>query len=461
MAAIGDALGWPTEFGHRRNVKTFCSWKKVIGGKYWGFKQEIKEGAYSDDTQLLLSTARSIRLNGKFDVESFAYEELPLWLAYEQGGGAATKQSAHRFAAGANWFDNFTSDRSRNKFRYVEAGGNGAMMRIMPIVLASWQDVQRMIIDVFQNTICTHGHIRAILGSIGYAYFLRSVIQHQRLDLATISEVLNNLQEQSFEFLDLDHRLRSWKEKWQRINNQAFSHAWLNAVRECQSLFGNIKILNQGDFEFYKINGALERATRGAGTVSLATAIGMAYKYQSDPAQGLLKIVNLLGSDTDTLANLAGAIWGLLYGLNAIPDQFKSNLQDAKYISKISLSLFETVYTKSNNVVTEEDFNRRDSLLRSLAWEIGLHDMFWDALSQGSRVAHPILGSGTIEQKSRPSVLDQKGYSAQIVKINFDVGQSCWFRSLVKDDGTIVASLGKEMRQALKKIENQQNSLIL
>ena len=45
-STVGDALGWPTEFlkpvnGHQPPfhlpVKDFVSWKKLVGGKWWGY----------------------------------------------------------------------------------------------------------------------------------------------------------------------------------------------------------------------------------------------------------------------------------------------------------------------------------------------------------------------------------------------------------------------------------------
>src|SRR3989440_9298931 len=107
-STIGDALGWPTEFlkpvsGHKPPfhlpVKDFVSWKKLVGGKWWGYEERIEQGEYSDDTQLALAVARSIAETGQFEPERFAYEELPLWLQYERGGGRSVKTAARRLYA--------------------------------------------------------------------------------------------------------------------------------------------------------------------------------------------------------------------------------------------------------------------------------------------------------------------------------------------------------------------------
>jgi len=116
-STIGDALGWPTEFlkpvsGHKPPfhlpVKDFVSWKKLVGGKWWGYEERIEQGEYSDDTQLTLAVARSIAETGQFEPERFAYEELPLWLQYERGGGRSVKTAARRLVGkNADWRRNF------------------------------------------------------------------------------------------------------------------------------------------------------------------------------------------------------------------------------------------------------------------------------------------------------------------------------------------------------------------
>src|SRR5215471_15049583 len=65
--------------------------------RQWGAKAEhtvgIGAGEYSDDTQLLLATTRSL-LYGEQWAKYLSHYELPLWLLYERGGGGATKRAA-------------------------------------------------------------------------------------------------------------------------------------------------------------------------------------------------------------------------------------------------------------------------------------------------------------------------------------------------------------------------------
>lgn len=96
-AVIGDALGWPYEdrsnnVSPLREVKIrncFVDWTRRGGGQYYRHRELIKAGEYSDDSQLLLSTVRSLRYKKEWS-KAFLMQELPSWPIYERGGGGAT-----------------------------------------------------------------------------------------------------------------------------------------------------------------------------------------------------------------------------------------------------------------------------------------------------------------------------------------------------------------------------------
>jgi ADP-ribosylglycohydrolase len=170
-AAYGDALGFMSELTdqsgllHRTgqdSVRTTVSWKRKIGGRFGPFV-DMPAGAYSDDTQLRLAVARSIRGDGKFDVETFANIELPVWLSYALGAGRGTRAAASSLIRdNVNWVTNFYESDEQG---YVSSGGNGAAMRIQPHVwsASNRRRPETYLQDVIRDTIVTHGHPRAIL----------------------------------------------------------------------------------------------------------------------------------------------------------------------------------------------------------------------------------------------------------------------------------------------------------
>src|SRR2546430_2001120 len=72
-AALGDAAGWPQEPAARRlgRKESFTGrllkpWKRRRGTQFRWFEEPIEPGSYSDDTQLILAVARSLRRGGQW-----------------------------------------------------------------------------------------------------------------------------------------------------------------------------------------------------------------------------------------------------------------------------------------------------------------------------------------------------------------------------------------------------------
>src|SRR4051812_20408835 len=186
-AAYGDALGFMSELVGRPSalaqrlgadrVEGLQPWRRRVGGKF-GIELTLPAGTYSDDTQLRLATSRAIRSSGRFDIESFSKVELPIFLAYELGGGRGTRAAASELAKrSTRWANNFFD---KNGASYVGGGGNGAAMRIQPHVWASRSYApEEFLGDVFANSICTHGHARGFIGAAWHAISLASAMEHR------------------------------------------------------------------------------------------------------------------------------------------------------------------------------------------------------------------------------------------------------------------------------------------
>lgn len=156
LSAIGDAMGWITEFEKSQQslkdkfgterIENFYTWKKTVGGRFYGFIDTIKAGSYSDDTQLLLAVARSIKKDGHLDHNYFAKIELANWLDYARGGGRTVKTAANKISRkSTNWFNNFYNFKVNGEnYDYKESGANGAAMRVLPIALANLGNTEKI-----------------------------------------------------------------------------------------------------------------------------------------------------------------------------------------------------------------------------------------------------------------------------------------------------------------------------
>ncbi|NVO24899.1 ADP-ribosylglycohydrolase family protein [Donghicola mangrovi] len=341
-AAYGDALGFMTELADaerveyrlgREKVEHTHPWKRKVGG-YSGQTFDLPAGTYSDDTQLRLATSRAIRSDGSFDVSAFAKVELPAWANYALGAGVGSKEAvANLSRTSATWYSNFFDNK---KSRYVNGGGNGAAMRIQPHVWASSNllDIDAILTDVVKNSICTHGHMRGILGACFHAASLAFAMREGHApDLEDCLDFLETLQRVP-DLIEADGDLRTfWIGAWNEANSCEIQEACFTVIDE---ILVDIKELNgfksEPLNEIYpkvaKALGAFESSSRGSGTKTAILASFVASRANTQlPHDTLLTVANALGTDTDSIATMAGAIIGACTN-----QRCEFDLQDRNYI---------------------------------------------------------------------------------------------------------------------------------
>jgi ADP-ribosylglycohydrolase len=349
-AAYGDALGFISELADSRTlafrikaktVNKTVRWKRRIGGRF-GVVLELPSGCYSDDTQLRLATSRAIRADGHFDVEAFAKIELPVWLCYSLGGGLSTKAAASSLIReNVNWFSNFFSDRSSS---YFDAGGNGASMRIQPHVWAAsdFTKSSSYMKDVIRNSVCTHGHPNALAGAFFHASCLASTLATRELPgprqwretISRFPEILS--------IIRADDELNTfWLPVWRQrtkcdmeVSLQKVQQESLNDILAVERYLGHDDSVYPRIVEAI---GGLEPATRGSGikTAILAAALGWLFKGKSI-SDALIEAANVLGSDTDSIATMAGAVLGAVS-----KSKPEGDLADREYIETETLRLYD------------------------------------------------------------------------------------------------------------------------
>jgi len=396
-AVYGDALGFISELvdetGLYRRIRgnrvyKTVAWPYFVGGRF-GAKVELPAGCYSDDTQLRLATSRAIRGDGVFDVEAFAKVELTVWPSYALGGGRGTKLAASSLTRqDVNWFTNFF-DQKRG--RYIDCGGNGAAMRIQPHVWASMDrsNPDSFIMDVVKNAVCTHGHPRGILGAVFHALCLASALEGKSIpgpelwrDFANYFTAVPNLIRK-----DPDLGL-FWLPAWEDRINTSIDKAFECVKDECLAdIEVTLKFLEEKTEDSYRKMvaeiGGLKKATRGSGTKTAIIAVALSWMFkEQDPSSTLAKAANLLNSDTDTIATMAGAILGAVAS-----DTPKDKLMDRDYIAHEASRL-----TKISTGMNSTSFSYPDLMLwqppKTQLDAVGLVE---DQLATGGlAMAHPI-----------------------------------------------------------------------
>lgn len=349
-AAYGDALGFMTELASQRILRirtgkkflsTTQAWSRKIGGKF-GVTLELPAGCYSDDTQLRLATSRSIGADGFFDVEAFSKIELPVWQSYALGAGIGSKYAASELSKKTtSWFNNFFS----GKRQYVNCGGNGAAMRVQPHIWATAhkQNPKKYLLDVFRNSICTHGHPRGIVGAMLYSMCLSYTLMDDQIPSPRIWREALAFIADNLRLLHEDHEVGMyWIPAWERATSSSFESAILDTLDELE---GYIEIYEQlcrtSSMSIYSSLaneiGGYKAESRGSGTVTVILALAAAHDLQQEsPRKQLVEICNTLGTDTDTIGTMAGALIG-----GVSKNIFTEQVVDQEYITSEALRMYD------------------------------------------------------------------------------------------------------------------------
>ncbi|MEQ8169002.1 MAG: ADP-ribosylglycohydrolase family protein [Candidatus Eremiobacterota bacterium] len=435
--ATGDALGWITaEKPHiplkrkcgLTRLKDYASWEPLMGNKYYPYIEKIRTGEYSDDTQLTLCTARSITSAGEFEPLYFSKYEFPLFLEYARGAGGSTKSAADNLKKKKiNWYNNFFTRKSGNYMViYRDGGANGAAMRIAPISIVCFNDREKLIRNIWKNTIISHGHPRALFGALlhGFAlsYLLKSVYFNRTIFVDYLMKEINNLEP---DFTN-ERELFLWEEEWNKGRGQRPLYRLLfnetkREVLDKLSMFENY--FDMEDHCVYQDLGCYSSMTKRAGTGTVLAGLYMFCRYYNNIEDVIEKSVNMINTDSDTIGSFAGQLCGAFYGYRALPDRWKKGLQDEPYIIKLADRLGRI----SLGDLTVDDYI---AMLTQ-----GINGDFSSVrkgdVKVGDEVTHEILGRGIVEEVDIQP-LPVKNRKIIFIRIRFFCGQSCKFR-IIKD----------------------------
>lgn len=374
-AAVGDALGWPQEFrgqivgGQKaRDEHTpqprFIAWERNAGHYTSRRRDRVGAGEYSDDTQLLLATARAC-LHGESWLSWLTRVELPLWPLYQRGGGGAVLTACSAWAVGkAPWEGKDTKARKTLE-RYAGAGANGVAMRIAPHVLVE-ADQSTALRRVLQDGVQTHGHPRALVGALVYAAAL-----HAALRQANTMNYGQLLEAAETGLLTVEKARMAFPESWPDNVRDRTTAAWDSVIAEVRALLALCRTsLDQGAMsnpeKLLVEIGCDNPAVNGAGTITAVAAVYLASRFAARPMGGLLQAAFLRRGDTDTLASMTGALLGALHGTQWL-EGLDLRVQDAAYLTALAGNLVHPRLRHDNEPQAPERVSvLREEMLREL-----------------------------------------------------------------------------------------------
>ena len=422
--AVGDALGWPQERGTRapggiarpQERNEFRSWTRQAGGRYLLHDETVLAGEYSDDTQLPLATARSL-LESSTWWRQFALRELPGWSVLERGGGGATKRAAAAWTLGtAPWEQRQSTDISS----YFRAGGNGVAMRVMPHAIrhARSEEFEQVAREVVANGVCTHGHPRALVGALAFAFGVWQAFRHVgTLGYGGLIDATIDGAKSWGRLPDIAPFWPTWREAAETSLSD-YEVLWDGTVQEMLDLLAATrKGIELGalavDREVLSRIGAFDKKVNGAGTITTAAALFLASRYAPDPILGVLEAAFAEGADTDTVASMTGALLGALGGSDWLAG-YARQVQDADYLQTIAskLATMPPVGPEAPGVVTPITKSQLDEFKKRI-----------ESSCQGDPLELPEGTRARITQRVASSTRTG-GTDAELIRLVSDKGQT-------------------------------------
>lgn len=289
--AVADALGVPVEFQSRDKLDQ----DPVTDMREYG-THNMPRGSWSDDSSMAIATLHSL-LNGEVDFDDIMQkfcrwyhfgEYTPTGRLFDVGGTCATAinnyYAGKRPATSCGLSDDYSN-------------GNGSLMRIHPLVLFAY--VKGMPFDewidlVAQGSCLTHAHERSEIGCGIFSFILMELLCDAKIDSVSLG-----LEKAKDFYADFEE-------------------------------FGRYKRLFDKDF---KKTDRSKIMSSGYVVDSLEAAIWCL--LNTDNYSDCVLLAVNLGSDTDTVAAIAGAIAGALYGYEAIPKEWLSALKRIDYLEEM------------------------------------------------------------------------------------------------------------------------------
>ena len=291
---VGDALGVPYEF---KPPTELPSMEQIEFDPPQGFRRAhfgVRPGTWSDDGAQALILLDSLLTQDRLDLAHFSLG-LRRWMlegfyavnrsVFDIGGQTST--AINRLNGGMDPEHSGPTDERHN--------GNGALMRVLPLVLWHPGPDAELVQLAMQQSRPTHGHLRSQLASAVYCLWAKSVLN-------------------------------------------AAASPWSDAVTRARELLANPDFTQELDLILD--SGNAERVSGSGYVVDTLWSAKQAVEQTCDYESCVRHAISL-GYDTDTTACVAGGIAGLMYGAEGIPARWRNNLRGMELVEPLLGKLLE------------------------------------------------------------------------------------------------------------------------
>ena len=261
--AVGDALGATVEFMLPREIRQqYGVHNEVLGGGWL----KLEAGQVTDDTEMSLALGRALIESKGWDGIAVA-ESFASWLKSKPiDVGNTCRRGIRRY---------MTEGSLKGPVNQAD-GGNGAAMRILPVVLANLNDESALQESILAQCHITHNHPLSDAASVALGSMTRTLILG-------------------------------------------------GSVKDCRKI-ANELIDAHPQFKFNPYPG------RASGYIVDTVQTVLHYFFNTDSFESCLVETVNMGEDADTTGAIAGMLAGALYGEKGIPIRWLGKLKVADAI---------------------------------------------------------------------------------------------------------------------------------
>lgn len=328
---VGDALGAPLEGAKPGAIKSaykvvrdYVDREAILGReKIYRWR---KPGLYTDDTQQALVLLDSLLQDRGLHPAKLAerFVELSNGSEYSfgayRGAGRNFKQSVEDLKRGVEW------SRSGR-----DTAGNGAAMRIAPIALYYYENLDEMADAAVRASLITHRNPLGISAAVGVAYIVARCLREQEPEAALAKTIISDAAgfcRKSELMLKERYAVHFYYDYEKQL------HIFSAALEELAARFGDDPekvcgwIAKNADRH---TTAPIARPTMGFALASVVYSIYIAMKHIDSFEEAVVTAVNS-GGDADTIGAMTGAMSGAMHGAAAIPERWLSPLANRKQL---------------------------------------------------------------------------------------------------------------------------------
>ena len=352
--AAGDALGYPVEF---LDLPLIQETYGPSGITEYALDRAKEKALISDDTQMTLFTANGLLFGATrartrditVPVSSYialAYRDwyMTQTKAFAEKSADAKNSASYvswlcyipelysRRAPGATCMDALSELENIIRSDYIDPAinnskGCGGVMRVAPLAMAQWKDIDQLLEQAAQAAAITHGHPLGYMTASVLCYVLHRIVFAESF-FVDLKEIVIDARDSVCEYF------------------QKTPH-----VDELAEIIDRAIALSENDDS--DINNIQKLGGGWVAEEALAISIYCSLRYKNDFSAAITAAVNH-GGDSDSTGAITGNIVGALVGYDAIDGKWKKDLE----LTDVILELADDLYNNYELSAFEFSYNR-------------------------------------------------------------------------------------------------------